>query len=57
MSAASVSWSLMTCNGVHPQRDRGVGVAEPGSDHMDGDASKQQGRGVNMPQIVQTSVR
>jgi hypothetical protein len=38
--------------GVHAQRDRGVGVAEPGGDHMHGDASQQQGRGVDVPQIV-----
>ena len=38
--------------GVHAQRDRGVCVAEPGGNYMHGDASQQQGRGVDVPQIV-----
>ncbi len=38
--------------GVYAQRDRGVGMAEPGGDHVHGDASQQQGRGVDVPQIV-----
>ena len=36
MSAASVSWSLMTWAYTRS-------VAEPGGDHMHGDASQQQG--------------
>ena len=42
---------------VHPQRDRGVGMAEPGGDHMHPHASQQQGRGVDVPQIMQPGVR
>ena len=38
--------------GVNAQCDRGVRMAEPGGDHVHGDASQQQGRGVNVPQIV-----
>jgi hypothetical protein len=43
--------------GVYAQRDRGVRVAEPGGDHMDGDASQQQGGGVDVPQIVKPGMR
>ena len=32
-------------------------MAEPGGDHMHGDASQQQGRGVDVPQIMQPGVR
>jgi hypothetical protein len=42
---------------VHPQGDRGIGMAEPGGDHMHRDASQQQGRGVDVPQIMQPGVR
>jgi hypothetical protein len=42
---------------VHPQRDRGIGMAEPGGDHMHRHASQQQGRGVDVPQIMQPGVR
>ena len=37
---------------VHAQRDRGVRMAEPGGDHMHRDASQQQGRGVDVSQIM-----
>ncbi len=37
--------------GVHAQRDRGVRMAEPGGDHVHGDASQEQGRGVDVPQL------
>jgi hypothetical protein len=33
--------------GVHAQRDRGVRMAERGGDHVHGDASQQQGAGVD----------
>jgi hypothetical protein len=38
--------------GVHAQRDRRVRVAEPGGDHMHRDTSQQQGRGVDVSQIM-----
>ena len=38
--------------GVHAQCDRGVGVAEPGGDHMHGDASQQQSCRMYVAEIV-----
>jgi hypothetical protein len=43
--------------GVDPERDGWVGVAEPGRDDVDRDAGQQQGRGVEVPQVVQSGVR
>jgi hypothetical protein len=38
--------------GVHAQRDGGVGMAEPGGDDMDRDACEQQGRGMDVAQVM-----
>src|SRR5262249_38690645 len=43
--------------GVHAQRDRGIGVAEPGGDHVDGDASQQQGCRMYGAKIGQPGMR
>ena len=37
--------------------DLRVGMAEPGGDHMHPHASQQQGRGVDVPQIMRPGVR
>jgi hypothetical protein len=40
--------------GVHAQRDRGVGMAEPGGDQVHRDACQQQGRGMDVSQIMRS---
>ena len=42
--------------GVDPERDGRVGVAEAGRDDVDRDAGQQQGRGVEVAQVVQAGV-
>ena len=39
--------------GIHAECDGRLGVPEPGGDHMDRDASQEQGRSVDMAKIVQ----
>ena len=56
MSAASVSWSLMTCAYTRSVME-GVRVTEPGGDHMHGHASQQQGCRMYMAKIVQPGTR
>jgi hypothetical protein len=56
MSAAAVSAAPDdVC--VDAKRDGGVGVAQTGGDDMNRIARKQQGRGVDVPQVVQPCVR
>jgi hypothetical protein len=43
--------------GVHAEGDRGVGMAQAGGDHMHRHTGQQQGRGVDVPQVVQRRVR
>jgi hypothetical protein len=43
--------------GVDPECDGWVGVAQAGGDDVNWDAGQQQGRGVDVPQIVQARVR
>jgi hypothetical protein len=43
--------------GVDPERDGRVGVTEPRRDHVDRDTGEQQGRGVDVPEVVQPGVR
>ena len=38
--------------GVHAEGDRGVGVAQATRDHMHWNTGKQQGGGVDMPQVI-----
>ena len=40
-----------------PERDGRVRVAEAGRDDVDRNAGQQQGRGVDVPQVVQPGVR
>ena len=51
MSAASVEL-VADDVGIYAQGDRGVRMAEPGGDDMHRDASQQQGRGVDVSQIM-----
>ena len=43
--------------GVDPERDGRIRVTEAGRDYMDRNAREQQGRGMEMSQVVQTCVR
>jgi len=43
--------------GVDAQCDSGVGVAQTGGADMNGDAREQQGRGMQVSEIVQPCVR
>jgi hypothetical protein len=43
--------------GADPQGYGWVGVAEPGSHDMDRDPGKQQSGGVQVPQVMQASMR
>ena len=56
MSAASASWLLITWAYTRRVID-GVGVAEPGGDDMHLGTGQQQGRRVDMTQIMQPGVR
>ena len=42
--------------GVDPERDGRVRVAKPGRDHVDRDPGQQQGRGVEMAQVMKPGV-
>ena len=43
--------------GIDPERDRRIGVSQPGRHHMDRHASPQECRGVNVAQIVKPGSR
>ena len=55
-SAASASWLLITWAYTRRVID-GVGVAKPGGDDMHLGTGQQQGRRVDMTQIMQPGVR
>jgi len=43
--------------GVDPERDRWVGVAEPGRDDVDGNAGQEERGRVEVAQVVEPGVR